>query len=141
MAQKIKLGARPKSFARPITFPMLEGGEGSIEVSFIYRTRKELAKLTDEVQANAKAQADVDIEAMKAKIEKGESVATLTQSDLLDRDISLQVDYVMKAIDGWNLDEKFNQASVMQLADELPAALKAIIDDYRKAINEGRLGN
>ena len=32
MATKIKLGSRPKSFTRVVKFPMLEGGEGSIEV-------------------------------------------------------------------------------------------------------------
>jgi hypothetical protein len=141
MAQKIKLGSRPKSFSRVVKFPMVEGGEGCMEVQFRYRTRSELAALTDEIQSAAKAQADADFAAMKAKLDNGETAETLKQVDILDRDISLQVDYVLQAVDGWNLDEKFDRGAVEQLANELPAAISAIIENYRKAINEGRLGN
>lgn len=141
MASKIKLGNRPKSFSRTISFVMLEGGDGCMEVNYKYRTRTELAKLTDEIQSAAKAQADADVEAVKAKIEKKESIEPLKQIDLLDRDMSLQVDYIMQAVDGWNLDEKFDREAVEQLADELPAAIAALVDGYRRAINEGRLGN
>jgi hypothetical protein len=141
MAQKIRLGARPKSFVRTITFPMIEGGEGCMELTFKYRSRKELAKLTDEVQAAAQAQHEADIAAIKAKAEKSESIEPLKQVDLLDRDVSLQVDYLMQVVEGWNLDEKFDRAAVEQLADEVPAAIGAAIEAYRKAINEGRLGN
>jgi coenzyme F420-reducing hydrogenase alpha subunit len=141
MAQKIKLGARPKSFARTITFAMVEGGEGSMELVYRYRSRKELAKLTDEVQAAAQAQHDADMAALKAKAEKGETIEPLKQIDLLDRDVSLQVDYLMQVVEGWNLDEKFDRAAVEQLADEVPAAISVAIETYRKAINEGRLGN
>jgi hypothetical protein len=141
MAQKIKLGARPQSFVRTITFPMVEGGEGCMELTFKYRSRKELAKLTDEVQAAAQAQHDADIAAIKAKAEKSEPIEPLKQVDLLDRDVSLQVDYLMQVVEGWNLDEKFDRAAVEQLADEVPAAIGAAIETYRKAINEGRLGN
>jgi hypothetical protein len=141
MAQKIKLGNRPKSFARTITFAMLEGGEGRMEVTYKYRSRKELAKLTDEVQAAAQAQHEADIEAIKAKAEKKEPIEHLKQVDLLDRDISLQVDYLMQVVEGWDLDEKFDRSAVEQLADEVPAAITAAIETYRKAINEGRVGN
>lgn len=142
MATKIKLGNRPKSFARTVTFAMIEGGEdGCMEVQLKYRTRKELAALTDEVQAAAQAQIDSDMDALKAKIEKKETVKALTQVDLLDRDMSLQVDYVMQVLTGWNLDEKLDRDAVEQLADEIPAAIAAIIEVYRTAINQGRLGN
>lgn len=141
MAQKIKLGSRPKSFARVIKFPMVEGGEGCMEVQFRYRTRSELASLTDEIQTAAKALADAEIEKMQQRIESGDPVEALKQTVALDRDLSLQVDYVMQVVDGWNLDEKFERNAVEQLANELPAAIAAIIENYRKAINEGRLGN
>lgn len=141
MAQKIKLGSRPKSFARVIKFPMVEGGEGCMEVQFRYRTRSELAALTDEIQSAAKALADAEIEKMQQRIDNGDSVEALKQTVVLDRDLSLQVDYVMQVVDGWNLDEKFERNAVEQLANELPAAIAAIIENYRKAINEGRLGN
>ncbi|MFK3741443.1 phage tail assembly chaperone [Massilia sp. TN1-12] len=141
MAQKIKLGSRPKTFARTVTFPMLEGGEGSIALHYKYRTRKEMAELIDELQAASHAQAEIDAAALKAKADKGESIDSLKQIDFIDRELSLKVDYVLQIVDSWSLDEKLERASVEQLADELPAALGAIVEDYRKAINEGRLGN
>jgi hypothetical protein len=141
MAQKIRLGGRPKSFARTITFPMVEGEEGCMELQFKYRTRKELAKLTDEVQSAAQAQHDADIASIKAKAAKKEPIEPLKQVDLLDRDMSLQVDYLMQVVEGWNLDEKFDRAAVEQLSDEVPAAIAAAIEAYRQAINEGRSGN
>jgi hypothetical protein len=120
---------------------MVEGGEGCMELTFKYRSRKELAKLTDEVQAAAQAQHEADIAAIKAKAAKNEPIEPLKQVDLLDRDMSLQVDYLMQVVEGWNLDEKFDRAAVEQLADEVPVAIAAAIETYRKAINEGRLGN
>lgn len=141
MAQKIKLGARPKSFARTVTFPMIEGEEGCMEVQYRYRSRRELADLIDELQSAAQAQNEADIQAVKVKAEKNESIDPVKQKDVLEREVSLKVDYVMQIVDGWNLDEKLNRAAVEQLADEVPAAIGAIIETYRKAINEGRLGN
>jgi hypothetical protein len=51
---KIVLGSRPKNFKSLVTIPMLEGGEGTIEVSYIYRTRTEFGKLIDGLMDDAK---------------------------------------------------------------------------------------
>lgn len=141
MAQKIKLGARPKTFDKDVEIKMLDGSVGTVPAVFKYRTRTELAELNDEIQGKAQAQEEADTAALKAKIESNEKVEPLKQVDILDRNISLQVDFVMEALEGWGLDEKFGRAAVQQLADELPAAIRAIIETYRTAINEGRLGN
>jgi hypothetical protein len=50
---KITLGKRPKHFKRTLTVPMLEGGEGQIEISFIYRTRTEFGAFVDGLFAAA----------------------------------------------------------------------------------------
>jgi hypothetical protein len=141
MAQKIKLGARPKSFKRDITFPLLEGESGAIEVSYKYRTRSEFAKLTDELQAAAQAAGEAEIAKARAAVEAGEPVKPLTQIEMHEHTVAFQVDQVMQAVDGWNLDVPFDRKAVEQLADELPAAITAIIVGYRSAITEGRLGN
>lgn len=141
MATKIKLGERPKSFDKTIEFPMLDGSTGCIPVTYLYRSRKELAEMTDEVQSVARAAAAADMEAVKAKIERQEEVEPMKQVEITDREISLQVDYVMKAVTGWGLDVKFDRAAVEQLVDEVPAAIPALVEGYRAAINQGRLGN
>jgi len=141
MATKITLGQRPKSFDKTVEFKMLDGSDGCIPVSYRYRSRKELAEMTDEVQSVARAAVAADMEAVKAKIEKKEEVEPMKQIDITDREMSLQVDYIMQAVSGWGLDVKFDRAAVEQLVDEVPAAIPALVEAYRAAINQGRLGN
>ena len=128
MATKIKLGARPKSFTRIVKFPMLEGGEGSIECTFKYRTRKEFGEFIDALVESAGANPKDD----------GEK---FSMSDLMDRTAGQNAKYIMDVLDGWNLDEDLSQANLQQLADELPGAAAAIMETYRTACVEGRLGN
>ncbi|GAB3763469.1 hypothetical protein GCM10028796_17010 [Ramlibacter monticola] len=126
---KIKLGARPKSFKRTVKFPMLEGGEGAIEVSFKYRTRSEFGAFLDEVMAAGKARA------------QEQPSEDLSVEELHKRTAAANTDYILQIADGWNLDEEFSHANVLQLCDELPGAANAVMEIYRVAINEGRLGN
>lgn len=121
----IKLGARPKSFKRVVTFPLVEGGEGAIEVSFRYRTRTEFGKFVDSIVADAQAQGDQQF----------------SMADLMERTRDKNAAYLMDVIDGWNLDEPLTRATVEQLCDELPGAATEIMEAYRKATVEGRLGN
>ena len=121
----IKLGARPKSFKRVVTFPLVEGGEGAIEVSFKYRTRTEFGKFIDSIVSDAQAQGD----------------QRFSMADLMERTRDKNAAYLMDVIDGWNLDEPLTRATVEQLCDELPGAATEIMAAYRKATVEGRLGN
>lgn len=50
-------------------------------------------------------------------------------------------EHVMKLITGWNLDVPFDLESVITLGSTYPAALPAILEGYRVAIVDGRLGN
>lgn len=121
----IKLGARPKSFKRVVTFPLVEGGEGAIEVSFKYRTRTEFGKFIDSIVSDAQAQGDQQF----------------SMADLMERTRDKNAAYLMDVIDGWNLDEPLTRATVEQLCDELPGAATEIMEAYRKATVEGRMGN
>lgn len=125
---KIKLGSRPKSFTRIVKFPMLEGGEGSIECTFKYRTRKEFGEFIDRM---------VDAAGVNPKAEDEK----FSMADLMDRTAGQNAQYIMDVLDGWNLDEDLSQANLQQLADELPGAAAAIMETYRTACVEGRLGN
>lgn len=128
---KIKLGARPKSFKRIVKFPMLEGGEGSIEVTYKYRTRKEFGAFIDEWRDAAVAEGEKPVD----------PDAKFSLSDLYAKTAGSNAEYVLKIAEGWNLDEDFTAANVQQLADEVPAAVAAIMEAYQAAITEGRLGN
>lgn len=124
---KIKLGQRPANFKHIVKFPMLDGTTGSFTVNYRYRTRKEFGEFIDEIMA-------------EAKIDKSED-GEFSMADLMERTAGSNAQYVMRAVEGWDLDEEFNVDNVQQLADELPAAIGKIMEDYRSACLEGRLGN
>lgn len=128
---KIVLGKRPKNFKAKVSFPLLDGETGIIEISYIYRTRTEFGKLIDDLMTDAGVKQDgVDDEAQKFSL-----------AEALERTRDTNADYIMKVADGWNLDEEFSRDNVAQMCDEIPAAAMAIMNTYRNAITEGRLGN
>lgn len=128
---KIILGKRPVSFKKTIKVPMLEGGEGTVEVDYVYRTRTEFGAFVDELFSSAgvkpASQADEDVK--------------FSLQQALERTRDTNADYILKIAKGWNLDVEFSRDAVVQLCDELPGAAMSIIDSYRVAITEGRLGN
>ena len=129
MASKIKLGNRPKSFKRVVTFDMLEGGKGSIECIYKYRTRSEFGVFVDALMEAAGAQ-DQQPEGEK-----------FSMRELMERTAGANADYILDVLEGWNLDEDLSKPNVQQLSDELPAAAIAIMETYRTACIEGRAKN
>ena len=128
---KVILGKRPKNFKATVKFPMLEGGEGSVEMSYIYRTRTEFGTFIDELMNDAGVKpASQDAEDVKFSLALA-----------LEKTKESNADYIMQVADGWNLDVDFSRANVAQLCDELPGAAMEIMNKYRAAITEGRLGN
>lgn len=138
---KIILGQRPKSFPRTINFKQVDGSPGSMEVTYKYRTRTEFGDFADEIRAEIDTKATAEMDHLKELVGKGESIPELTQKEMLRRETETNVGYIMGCVEGWNLDVEFDRAAVLQLADEVPAAIPEIIGAYRDAIVDGRLGN
>lgn len=128
---KIKLGARPKSFKRVVKVPMLDGTEGTVEVVYKYRTRSEFGRFIDEITEAA------GVKSKPATDDDGK----FSFADLMDRTKESNAEYILKVAEGWNLDEEFTLENVSVLCDELPGAAAAIMENYRLAVTEGRLGN
>jgi hypothetical protein len=128
---KIKLGVRQDTFKQNVRFPMLDGTEGSIEVVYVYRTRTEFGAFIDEIMNAAKVEPTLD--------EDGKPEFSMRA--LMEKTAGGNADYILKVVKGWNLDEPFNRENVQQLADELPAAAAAIMEQYRASVSEGRRGN
>lgn len=126
----IKLGSRPKNFVQTITVPMHEGEDGTVKISYRYRTRTEYGEFIDAMVKDAGVEPAVE----------GEDVdAVMTRAMTSKRDKNAH--YILQIADGWNLESEFGLASVKQLCDELPGAALAIMNAYTAAITEGRLGN
>ena len=70
-----------------------------------------------------------------------EAPKQLSMTELMEKTKDTNADYLLKVLDGWNLDEELSRESLQQLADEVPAAVGAMMETYRAAILEGRLGN
>ena len=128
MASNIKLGARPKNIVRTVTFPLPEGGEGHISCTYRYRTRTQFGEFVDALMA-------------KSPVGRPDYTDPAVNTKLQQSLIASNAGYLSDALDGWDLDEELNVANLERLADELPGAVMAIMEDYRAACCEGRLGN
>ncbi len=128
---KIKLGTPPKSFPATIKVPMLDGTEGTVKVNYIYRTRTAFGTFIDGLMSDAGVK--------PASTDDADVKATL--ADAMERTRDNNADYIMRVMDGWDLDVDFGRAAVVQLCDEMPGVAIAIMERYRIAITEGRLGN
>lgn len=138
MANKIKLGNRPKNFKPfPVKFVMPDGTDGRIQVTFKYFTKTESGKMFDEMIAAAKANAKTDEE--KAEVEAAEAEFSLEA--IMQKTRDQNADYMSRVVDSWDLDEELSKPNLEQLDDELPAASIAIMGAFREAAQTGRLGN
>jgi hypothetical protein len=126
---KIKLGQRPQNFKKVIKFPMLDGTTGSIQVTYKYRTRREFGQFIDQMMDDA------------GVVRNNDHDAEFSMAELMTKTSGSTADYLLEVIEEWNLDVPLSKESAQQLADEYPAASMGIMETYRLAITEGRLGN
>lgn len=124
----ISLGKAPKNFKKLVRVPMLDGTEGTIDCLFKYRTVTAYGELIDGLSTEAGVKVDT-------------SAGDFSLKAVFERTRDKNGEFLVKVLDGWNLDEEFTQANAQQLCDELPGAASAIFEAYRAAIVEGRLGN
>lgn len=134
---KITLGKRPKNFKKTISVQMLDGTTGTVECVFKYRTKKEYGEFIDGITEAARASEKAK---ETAKAEEAE-VKPFSLAEYLDKSVDAGADYILQILEGWNLDVELSKESVEDLANEFPGAAAAIIETYRTAVTEGRLGN
>ena len=125
---RIQLGNTPKSFKRSITVDMLDGTKGSIEVTYRYMTRTAFGKFLDSIFADAGvAPEDAD--------------AKVIIADVMAKTRDTNAEYLIKILDGWNLDEELSKANLQQLCDEFPGVANTIMETFRISVTEGRAKN
>lgn len=126
---QIKLGSRPKSFARVVKFKDVDGTELTAPITYKYRTRKEFGEWLDALPKMP-----------EAKDAAGED-GVFSSEKYLDLVSAWNANKIEQMLEGWGLDEEFTAANIKQLCVELPACADAVIEEYRAAILEGHLGN
>lgn len=129
---KITLGSRPKSFPRVVKFTDVDGTELTAPVTYKYRTRKEFGEWLDTLPAYPQTK--------DGMVGEGEN-SKFSSEAYIEKVSAWNANKIMQILEGWALDEEFSAANVRQLCDEMPACAEAIIENYRSAIIEGRLGN
>lgn len=138
---KITLGTRPKNFKQTIKVALPEGGEGTIEMSYIYRTRTEWGQFIDARLQTAR-DSDAATAAAKAAAPVDQVPPAFSMADEQRTIRDVNVAYIMAIADGWDIpDQPFSLEAVTQLCDELPSVALAIINEYRAAIVGARSGN
>lgn len=125
---KIVLGTRPGNFSRAVKFPLLEGGEGEILCEFNFRSRSEYAKWIDAATSDM-------------KIEPDAAGVYPTVAEIIGRTVERQTGMLVDALAGWDLAGPVTPENLREVSDVYPAAAVAIIDTYRNACLEGRVGN
>ena len=134
---KITLGKRPKNFKKNISVQMLDGTTGTVECVFKYRTKKEYGEFIDGITEAARA-AEKAKETPKAEDAEAKPFSL---AEYLDNSVDAGADYILQILEVWNLDVELSKQSLEDLGNEFPGATAAIIDTYRTAVLEGRLGN
>lgn len=124
---KVQLGKRPESFKAVVTFPMLDGSQGTITVEYKYRTKREFGQFIDRIANDAGEAPPTD--------------GAFSLGTLMAKTVDKNAQYLSEVVLGWDLDQDLNLPNLEALADEVPAAAAAIMDKYRLASVEGRLGN
>lgn len=135
MANKVVLGKPPEIPVQNVTVTLLDGSTAIIPCKFIYRTRTQFGAFMDEAeisppQTAADADAASDSEQQK-----------LTWEGAYTKGVEHMAASLCKVLKGWELDIPFDSKTIFQLVDEVPGVVQAIMDAYRAAILEGRLGN
>ncbi len=128
MANKIKLGAPPKTF-KPVTLKvdMPDGSEGEIPLTFNYRTQDDYWAYRDEFFKIVGAEKPVD----------DPSALPVVAKEARHRAAS----HILGAIAEWELDVELTADNLCQLFNEIPLAASAIGEAYQVACIQGRLGN
>lgn len=121
---KVVLGKRPEFLELTVKADVPEG-EAVVKVQYAYRTHTEYGAMMDEVIGAGSA--------AKVKDDTVEAIATLTCEQ--------RAAHILKIVKGWDLEFEFTKDSVTGLCNEYPGLALAIIQRYRDAIVDGRLGN
>lgn len=129
MATKFEFGDRPKTFKHKVTWTQLDGQKVELAVEFNTRTRKQFGELFDSMLADAKA-ARGDVE-----------TSDMSLAEIMDTTGGNNAKYILAAVASWGVKDDLNLANAQRFADEYPAGANAVMETYRTACVEGRLGN
>jgi len=126
---KFKFGSHPKTFHHTVKFKTLDGVQQEMKVEYNFRTRSQFGEFFDTMRDAA------------VKERGGAELADMSMSEIMEATRANNGQYILGALASWELEDDLNADNAQRLADEYPAAADAVMEAYRKACLEGRLGN
>jgi hypothetical protein len=155
----VKLGQRPAHFPPvDVEGPLPDGTTGTLNVTFVYRTRSEYADFVDSFfqvapvadsaeTATAALQAPAGVltgAVTDAPVDDPTDPAALAMpsaSQYLQDETDQRARFLGRCIKAWDLDAPLGLPALRQLVDEMPGIGVAMRERYRLLVTEGRLGN
>jgi Phage tail assembly chaperone len=143
--KKFTMGEAPKTFKHEVIIDGHDGSQSVITVEYIYRSRSMYAKFIDDNDASRSAIEAVRLKALEAsnaaKTAEDIAASAETLQDIILRQNELAVDILVKIAKGWDLAEKFDKPTLLEVYDQYPNVFNRINEDYQIAILAGRLKN
>ncbi|CAN7738419.1 phage tail assembly chaperone [Duganella sp. LjRoot269] len=134
----IKLGSNPKHFTKEVPIIKLDGATDILTITYIYRTRRDFAKLLDErMAAQTMVDAAAEVTAAADAVPKGPVSVEVAYLESTKQ----SAENVLQIASGWDLVDAFTADKLQQLEDEFPGALNDIQMAYQKAVAEVRTKN
>lgn len=139
----LKLGSNPKEFIKSVEIVLLNEKVDYLNVTFVYRTRKEFAELLDLRKAEDKAalEKQLDFEKNASEEEKKSQDAKYTVTGMYLDHAKKSAERVLQIAKGWDMVEPFDVEHLMLVEDEFPGVMQAIENKYQKSIAEARVKN
>lgn len=126
---KMMAGKLP-TFDLPVTVKNLDGDEFEIVFKAKAQRKSEWAKLRD---AHRKTEAKDE--------GKPAEKAEFSFEALVNDGMQQAAEIVMGAVEGWNLEDEFSVAALIQLEDWCGGSLAATLSNYDTALFTGQVGN
>ena len=124
---KFKFGAPPKTFKRTVKFTSVDGVNETLDVTFHFRSRKEYGVFFDSMRSAAK--------------NKGLDKEDVSMTDVMEILVGNSGEFMLQAIDSWELEDELSEANLDRLADQFPGVAAEIMEVYKVACLEGKPGN
>ncbi len=123
------LGGIAPEFSLPVSVPRLDGVTAELKLRGKGMRKSEWLALRDQhlqdLKGNDKPISDLEFSFAKLIGERTQEAA----------------DLICKGVSGWDLEDEFTPANLVELEDVLPGSLPAILAAYDAAMFHGRLGN
>jgi hypothetical protein len=123
----------PPEFAMPVSIRQLGGDPLTITFTAKALRKTQWAAMRDETLGLTKAEPDEGAEPAPAE--------KFSYLNAVGGDMRKMADLVLKLASGWDLEDEFSAANLIDMEDRFGGALGAVAQAYDAAIFHGRLGN